>query len=49
MRGTPLMESYLELIDSSAPVIHSHELLLAVQVDTARTRGGVDAGHHGAR
>jgi hypothetical protein len=43
VRGTPLMESYLELIDSSAPVIHSHELLLAVQVDTSRTRGGVDA------
>jgi hypothetical protein len=43
VRGTPLMESYLELIDSSAPVIHSHELLLAVQVDTSRTRGGVEA------
>jgi hypothetical protein len=43
VRGTPLMESYLELIDSSAPVIHSHELLLAVQVDTSRTRGGVAA------
>ncbi len=44
-RGSPLMESYLELIDSTAPVIHSHELLLAVQLDRGRVRGPVSAAH----
>jgi hypothetical protein len=42
-RGSPLMESYLELIESSAPVIHSHELLLAVQLDRNRVRGPAGA------
>ena len=32
------MESYLELIDSSARVAQAHEILVAVQVDAARTR-----------
>jgi hypothetical protein len=45
VRGSALMESYLELIDSSAPVIHSHELLLAVQIDTGRVRGRSGAAH----
>ena len=44
-RSSPLMESYLELIDSAAPVIHSHELLLAVQLDRSRVRGSTDAAH----
>jgi hypothetical protein len=44
-RGSPLMESYLELIDSAAPVIHSHELLLAIQLDRNRVRGPVGALH----
>jgi hypothetical protein len=43
LRGTPLMESYLELINSSAPVIDSHELLLAVQLDAHRVRGRAHA------
>ncbi|MBO0769647.1 MAG: hypothetical protein J2O48_13270, partial [Solirubrobacterales bacterium] len=38
-RGEPLLESYLELIDSSAPVIHEHEILLAIQIDTGRLHG----------
>ncbi len=44
-RGSALMESYLELIDSAAPVIHSHELLLAVQLDRQRVRGPLSAAH----
>jgi hypothetical protein len=44
-RGSPLMESYLELIESSAPVIHSHELLLVVQLDQSRVRGPGHAAH----
>ncbi len=44
-RGSPLMESYLELIESSAPVIHSHELLLAVQLDRGRVRGPASAAY----
>lgn len=37
-RGTPILESYLELIASSAQVTQEHEILLAVQVDSARVR-----------
>jgi hypothetical protein len=37
-RGTPMIESYLELIDSSARVTQEHEILLAVQVDSNRVR-----------
>lgn len=44
-RGSPLLESYLELIDSAAPVIHSHELLLAIQLDRSRVRGPAGAMH----
>ncbi len=42
-RGAPLVESYLELIGSSAPVLHQHEILLALQIDAARVRGGATA------
>jgi len=38
LRGTPLIESYLELIGSSAQVSQEHELLLAVQIDGRRVR-----------
>jgi hypothetical protein len=45
LRGTPLIESYLELIGTTAKVTQEHEILLAVQVDARRTRdGGADAG-----
>lgn len=44
LRGTPMIESYLELISSSARVTQEHEVLLAVQVDGRRTRDrGPDA------
>ena len=38
-RGTPIVESYLELIGQTTQVTHDHEILLAVQFDTARLRG----------
>lgn len=38
-RGTPVVESYLELIGQSTQVTHDHEILLAVQLDTARLQG----------
>jgi hypothetical protein len=45
LRGTPMIESYLELISSSARVTQEHEILLAVQVDARGVRdrgaGGV--------
>jgi Putative type VII ESX secretion system translocon, EccE len=37
-RGTPMIESYLELISSGARVTQEHEILLAVQVDARRVR-----------
>jgi hypothetical protein len=37
-RGTPMIESYLELIGDSARVTQEHEILLAVQVDSSRVR-----------
>ncbi len=43
LRGTPLIDSYLELIDTTARVTQEHEILLAVQVDSSRVRdGGAD-------
>jgi hypothetical protein len=36
LRGTPMIESYLELIGSTARVTQEHEILVAVQVDAAR-------------
>ena len=35
-RGTPMIESYLELIGTTARVTQEHEILLAVQVDARR-------------
>jgi hypothetical protein len=38
LRGTAMIESYLELIGSSARVSQEHEILLAVEVDSRRVR-----------
>jgi hypothetical protein len=38
LRGTPMIDSYLELIGSSARVTQEHEILVAVQVDARRVR-----------
>jgi hypothetical protein len=38
LRGTPMIDSYLELIGTSARVAQEHEVLLAVQVDAAGVR-----------
>lgn len=38
-RGVPVVESYLELIGQSTQVTHDHEILIAIQLDTARLRG----------
>jgi Putative type VII ESX secretion system translocon, EccE len=43
LRGTAMIESYLELIGSSTRVAQEHEVLLAVQVDARRVR---DRGRH---
>ena len=37
-RGTPMIESYLELIGTTARVTQEHEILVAVQVDARRVR-----------
>jgi hypothetical protein len=41
-RGTPAVESYLELIGQSTQVTHDHEILLAVQLDSARLHGSAE-------
>jgi hypothetical protein len=38
LRGTPMIDSYLELISSTARVAQEHEILLAIQVDPQRVR-----------
>jgi hypothetical protein len=38
LRGTPIVESYLELIGTTARVSHEHEILIAVQIDSRRVR-----------
>lgn len=38
LRGVPMVESYLELISSTARVTQEHEILVAVQVDARRVR-----------
>ena len=38
LRGTPMVESYLELIGTTAKVSHEHEILIAVQIDSRRVR-----------
>ena len=44
LRGAPMIESYLELISTTARVTQEHEILIAVQVDARRARGrGGDA------
>jgi hypothetical protein len=42
LRGTPMIDSYLELIGSTTQATQAHEILIAVQVDgrRARDRGG---------
>jgi hypothetical protein len=45
LRGTPMIDSYLELISSAARVAQEHEILLAIQVDVQR---GHDRGAQGA-
>jgi hypothetical protein len=44
LRGAPMIESYLELIGTTARVTQQHEILIAVQVDARRVRGGEEAG-----
>ncbi len=47
LRGTPMIESYLELIGTTAKVTQEHEILIAVQVDARRVRDrGPDATAH---
>jgi hypothetical protein len=36
LRGTPMVESYLELIGASTRASHEHEVLVAVQIDPRR-------------
>jgi hypothetical protein len=44
LRGTPMIESYLELIGSTTRATQEHEVLVAVQIDTRRVEGrGRDA------
>lgn len=44
LRGTPMIESYLELISTTARVSQDHEILVAVEIDTRRVRArGKDA------
>jgi hypothetical protein len=40
LRGTPMIESYLELISTTARVSQDHEILLAIQVDAGRGHPG---------
>ena len=42
LRGTPMIDSYLELIGTTTQVTQEHEILIAVQVDSrrGRDRGG---------
>jgi hypothetical protein len=37
LRGTPMIESYLELIGTTARVSQEHEILVSIQVDARRT------------
>jgi Putative type VII ESX secretion system translocon, EccE len=37
LRGTPMIESYLELIGATTRASHEHEVLIAVQIDPRRT------------
>jgi hypothetical protein len=44
LRGTPMIESYLELISASTRVSQEHEILVALQVDARRLRDQGDGG-----
>jgi hypothetical protein len=47
LRGTPMIESYLELIGATTRAAQEHEVLIAVQIDARHTDGadrGPDAG-----
>jgi hypothetical protein len=45
LRGTPMVESYLELIGATTRAAQEHEVLIAVQIDTRRAADrGSDAG-----
>ncbi len=44
LRGTPMIESYLELIGTTAKVTQEHEILVAVQIDTQRAAGRAGRG-----
>jgi Putative type VII ESX secretion system translocon, EccE len=44
LRGTPMIESYLELISASTRVSQEHEILVAVQVDARRLRDHGEGG-----
>ena len=48
LRGSAMIESYLELISSSTRVSQDHEVLLAVQVDGRGVRGRPGAGGRGS-
>jgi hypothetical protein len=37
-RGTPIMDSYLELIERTVEISQEHEILIAIQVDVTRVR-----------
>src|SRR5207248_5903040 len=37
-RGTPMIESYLDLIGATTRVTQEHEILLAIQIDARRVR-----------
>ena len=40
LRGTPMIESYLELIGATTRATHEHEVLIAVQIDSRRGAAG---------
>ncbi|MBV9367309.1 MAG: hypothetical protein JOY89_23985 [Solirubrobacterales bacterium] len=40
LRGTPMIESYLELIGATTRATHEHEVLIAVQIDSRRGGAG---------
>src|SRR5205085_11120496 len=46
LRGTPMIESYLELFGATARASHQHEILTAVQIDPQRS---VDRGRDACR
>jgi hypothetical protein len=49
LRGTPIIESYLELIGATTRATHEHEILIAVQIDARRGGGGAKGGSNGVQ